>query len=470
MKKIFAFAVAATLLVGCTKDITDLNKNPKAPEKVPAGTLFANSTIALVDYLASPNVNINNFRLWSQHWTQSTYTDESNFGIDGRDVNGSAFDILYATVLRDLQEARGAVTDDANTPAAIKVQQLATIDVLEVYTYSVLVDIFGDVPYSEAMGSDVTPVYDDAEAIYTDLVTRLSADIATLGGDNGWGESDLIYGGDSDKWKKFAASLALRMAIRVADHNPTAAAAIANQAQALVFSSSADDATLHYLASPPYTNPLFEDLVLSGRADFVASNTLGDIMNSNNDPRRSAYFRNLGNGDTVIGANYGEQSSYATHSQPGDVLEDPTFAATLIDYIEVEFLLADAARRGFISGSAAAHYDAAITASIEAWGGSASAAAAYLAQTGVAYSAANGKELIGTQKWVAMYDRGLEGWSTQRMYDYPAMNVAAEAGTVTPYRFNYGIDEYTLNQTNCEAAGAKVNGDDTFAKVFWDKN
>ena len=105
MKKILILAAVATasLVTSCTKDLTDLNVNTKAPEVVPAGSLFANATIGLVDYLASPNVNTNNFRLWSQHWTESTYTEGCNFLIDQRDVNGSAFDILYTTVIRDLE-------------------------------------------------------------------------------------------------------------------------------------------------------------------------------------------------------------------------------------------------------------------------------------------------------------------------------------------------------------------------------
>ena len=59
----------------------------------------------MTDYLTSVNVNLNNFILWSQHWTQTTYTDESNFNFDGRDVNGNTFDAMYATVLRDLSDA-----------------------------------------------------------------------------------------------------------------------------------------------------------------------------------------------------------------------------------------------------------------------------------------------------------------------------------------------------------------------------
>jgi len=163
-------------------------------------------------------------------------------------------------------------------------------------------------------------------------------------------------------------------------------------------------------------------------------------------------------------------SSYALNSQPGDALEDPSKAASLMDYAEVEFLLADAAARGWNVGSSSAadHYAAAVTASIEDWGGSASDAATYLAQTDVAWDATMWKQRIGVQKWIAMYTRGNEAWATQRLYDYPAMNVAVEALIVTPYRMSYGIDEYSLNGTN--VAAARGGNDDQMSKVFWDAN
>ena len=470
MKKIITAAAAALVIASCTSDLSSLNVNSKAPERVPAGALIANSTVTLTDYLTSVNVNLNNFILWSQHWTQTTYTDESNFNFDGRDVNGNTFDAMYATVLRDLSDARKFIEADDKMLAEHKRNQLALIEVMNVYTYHVLVDIFGDVPYSEAVGDDVTPKYDNDAEIYADLVTRLLAAHGNLSGDNGLGSYDLIYGGDAGAWKKFAASLALKLAIRGADANETAAKQVAEAATAAgVFTSSADAAMLHYTSSPPNTNPLWDDLVQSGRADFCAANTFADVLNGLNDPRKGYFFRNLDTAGNVIGAPYGLASSYALNSQPGDALEDPTRASALLDYAEVEFLLADAAARGWsVGGSAAAHYDAAVTASIEDWGGSATDAADYLAQTSVAWDATMWKERIGVQKWIAMYTRGNEAWATQRQYDYPAMNVAEEAQTVTPYRMSYGIDEYSLNGSN--VAAARGGNDDRFSKVFWDAN
>ena len=91
MKKILFAAAAALAITSCTSDLSDLNVNGKAPEAVPAGALFANATMGYYDFTSVQNVNLNNLRLWSQHWTQTTYVDESNFELNNRDVNGNTY-------------------------------------------------------------------------------------------------------------------------------------------------------------------------------------------------------------------------------------------------------------------------------------------------------------------------------------------------------------------------------------------
>lgn len=471
MKKILLSAGIAAVVASCTSDITSLNVNPKAPEQVPAGALIANATVSLTDYMASISVNLNNFNLWAQHFTETTYTDEANFDYDNRDVNGNTFDELYTNVLRDLSEAEKAVEADATLLASHKEQQKAVIDVLEVYTYQTLVDIFGDVPYSEALSSEtVVPKYDRANVIYADLANRLKADIDVLGGDNGLGSYDLLYGGNADGWKKFASSLLLRMAVRVADVDAASATDWGTYAiTAGVILTPADDAKLDYASAPPHANPLWDQFVQSGRSDFIAANTLGDIMNTLNDPRRSLYFRNNDANGNVQGAPYGLASAYPLFSQPSNLLEDPTLAHKLLDHVEVHFLLADAASRGFTIPGATAQglYEAAVTASIVSWGGSAADAATYLTETGVAWNASDWRNLVGTQKWISLFTRGNEAWAAQRQYDL-YMNVAAEAGRVTPKRMSYGVDEYALNNANVTAAGVFYNGDSDTAPIFWD--
>ena len=469
MKKILFAAAAALAITSCTNDLSNLNGNVKAPESVPAGALFANATMGFFDYASVQNVNQNNLRLWAQHWTQTTYTDESNFELDNRRVHDNTFWRMYGTVLRDCEEARTALGNDLSSTEAIAAAEGA-IEVMEVLAFSFLVDLFGDVPYTEALSDSTnTPVYDDDADIYSDLLSRLDAAVTNLSGSSAFGSSDIIYGGDAASWKMAAHSLMLRFAIRIIDADPTMAQMYGEKAIAGgVFASSADDMRLFYSSAPPHTHPMWETLVQSGRTDYIASNTLADVMNDNNDPRRAVFFKNLDSVGNVTAAPHGLQSDYYQFSQPGSALEDPTWSHAAINYVEVEFLMAHAAVAGWAgAGDAETHYNAGITASMEEWLGAGVDVSGYLAQAGVAFDATTAAAQIGTEKWIAMYSNVSEAYNTVRQYDL-TMNVADLAQTVTPNRYSYPLDEISINLTNVNAAKAKFGNDDTFAKVFWD--
>ena len=470
MKKILYFTLVGALFASCSTDLGSLNKNGKAPESVPSSALFANATMSFFDFTSNQNVNSNNLKLWTQQWTQVTYIQESNFELNERNVNGNTFTTMYTTVLRDCKEAKAALVNAPATSAEITAAE-ACIDVVEVMTYQLLVDLFGDVPYSAALSEETnTPVYDDDAEIYESLLMKLDDAVANLNGSSAFGSSDILYGGDASSWKKAAYSLMLRMAVRMIDYDAAAAKSWGEKAIAGgVFMSSADDMRLFYSSAPPHTHPLWVTLVQSGRTDFVASSTLADVMNGLSDPRRTGFFKSLGGSDSIIASLPGDNiSDYYQFSAPGTMMEDPTFTHAAISYVEVEFLMAHAAVAGWAgAGDAATHYENGIRASIEEWGGSSAGADAYMMHPLVAFSSTTAATQIGVQKWIAMYSNSPEAYATIRQYDVP-MNVAVVAQTVTPNRYSYPLSELALNEDNVLAAASKFNGDDTFAKVFWD--
>lgn len=486
-----------SVLVICACDpLTDLNEDIKNPAEVPASSLFTNATVSLMDFMTETNVNVNNFRLWSQQWAQTTYPDESNYQLVERNVNGRTWNTLYATVIKDLKDAKSVLPNDPFLPEANKQVQAAIMETLEIFAFHLLVDIFGDIPYTEALDIDnITPKYDDDEAIYNDLITRLDAAIGNLSGESSLGNADLIYGGDAASWRTFANSLKLRMAIRLADKDNSRAKSMVEAAvNDGVFTSSSEDFLIVYESSTPNTNPLWEQFVQSGRSDFVGSNTLVDVMNGLEDPRRPVYFReNITATDSItgddytayVGGIYGDANSYPANSHPGLTLHNPVLPGVVLSYTEVCFLLADAAERGYSVGeSAETFYNRGIISSFDEWRNAAAASGKvpaeslwdkdqgpldYLSKPEVAYSTAPGtwKEKIAMQKWLALYNQGFEAWSTYRIYDAPTMNVAVDAGTVPPSRFTYPVTEYSLNGASIEAA-LPASGDDMFGKVFWD--
>lgn len=468
------------LSVSCSDDITGLNEDTKNPTTTKAEFLFTNAQKAIVDQMVSTSVNINVYRLLAQQWTETTYPDESQYDITTRTIPANTYQALYRDGLKDLNEARVLLNSEvpiAATDIAILNNKKAIVDIMMVYGYSVLVDTFGDVPYSEALDIEAHPLpkYDDAKTIYKDLLARLTADVALLSGTTNFGTADLIYGGDTMKWKKFANSLRLRLGVNMLDVDaPYATAQITAALASGTIASNSDNTNLNYLdTSVGNSNPLYADLVVSQRNDFVPANTLVDKMNTLVDPRRAKYFTLKG--AAYVGGIYGSSNSFTNFSHISPTLADQKFPGTIFDYSEVEFLLAEAAAKGVaVGGTAATHYTAGITASMQNWGIDAADIATYLAQPTVAYATATGtdKQKIGEQAWIALFNRGFEAWSSFRRLDFPALVAPAVTynnQTTVPVRYTYPSREQQLNATNVTAASTAIGGDKLSTKLFWDK-
>ncbi|MCI1186528.1 SusD/RagB family nutrient-binding outer membrane lipoprotein [Hymenobacter sp. DH14] len=477
MKKTLLFCSTALFLAtSCVDSLKEYNVNPKTATKAPGVTLVANAERTLARNVTSTNVNLNNFRLYVQYWAQTTYFDESIYNLSSRPIPGTFWTAFYRDALADLREARRVIAADPLISESVRKNQLAIADVLEVYGWTTLVDTFGNIPYSKALDiSNPLPAYDDAATIYNDLFARLTTDIANMDDSNGSfdGNGELYYHGDVALFKKFANSLKLRMALTIADADAAKAKQYAQEAAPGVFTSNADNAQLNFLSTAPSTNPLWEDLIQSGRYDFVGANTFINRLNALNDPRRSSYFKLAANG-TYRGGVYGTNNNYATYSAPGAKLEDPTLPGVLLSYSEVEFLLAESVERGFtVGGTAASHYNSAVTASIQQWGGSAASATTYLAQPSVAYATAGTtgsyKEKIGIQKWIALYGQPVDAWREYRRLDYPVLTAPGQALSVLPLRLTYPVIEQNLNKASYTAASAAIGGDKVSTKIFWDK-
>jgi hypothetical protein len=474
MKKIFVMIVCFVLVTaGCRKNITDLNIDPKNPSSSPSYAFFTNAQRTLMNTLASSNVNLNIFRLIMQYWQETTYTDESNYDLGTRSINDAVWNALYRDVLRDFQESKNLIPTDV-ADENVQQNQLAIAEIMQVVTWYYLVTTYGDIPYSEALDIDKPfPKYDDAKTIYNDLLARLDGAIGDLNTSAGsFGSADLIYGGNVAAWKKFANSFKLKMGMTIADDDNAKAKSVVEAAVAAgVFTSNADNAEFHFLSTPPNTNPIWVDLVQSGRKDFIASEAIIDEMNALEDPRIDNYFTEDAAGD-YSGTEAGAGGAYETFSKPDEAITAPDFPALLLDYAEVEFFLAEARERGYnVSGTAQQHYNNAITASILYWGGTIAEANAYLAQPSVNYATAAGtwREKIGVQKWIALYNRAWEAWIEWRRLDYPHLDPAVDAQSVIPLRYPYPVNEQNVNRINYEAAATAIGGDLVETKLWWDK-
>jgi hypothetical protein len=460
------------LFASCAKDLDAYNVDQKNPTVVSAGALFSNSLKRLTDNQTTPSVNVNVFRFWTQQWAATTYQDEPRYNITTRNIPLNYWTPMYTEVLKDLNESKKIVTADASITATVKNNRLALTEIASVYTWSIIVNTWGDVPYSEAIGNVNQPKYDKAADIYTDLFKRLDAAIAQLTpGESNFGASDLLYNDDTAKWLKFAHSLKLKLAITIADVDAAAAQAAITSSAGAAFTSNDDNAVFHYLGQTPNNNPISNAInpLYTKRQDYVAGKTMVDQMNALNDPRRPAYFTAIGG--AYIGGIAGSNNAYADLSHVATAIISSDFEALLMDYAEVEFILAEASARWGIAGTASDHYSKAVTASITYWGGTQAAATTYLANPAVAYATAAGdyKQKIGMQKYLALYNRGADAWTEWRRLDYPVLVPATNALSVIPLRLTYPTSERTLNRANVESAAASIGGDAVSTKLFWDK-
>lgn len=473
MKKYFLLIVTV-VLTSCSSDeaYEDLNKDPNAPAEVSDGQLFVSATNSLTDFIESTNVNVNNFRLYAQYWTQTQYTDESNYEMQNREIPDYMFSEFYRDVLGDLKNAAAQTSD------AVKIAQ---IELLSVYAFQMLVDAFGDVPYSEALNAEgdtaaLAPKYDDAATIYSDLISRAEAALSGLSSSGaGYVSDDLVFSGSISAWVKFANSLLVKLGSRLADKNPALAKSLIEDHYADGITSNADNAYIQFEGAPPNTNPLWEDLVQSGRQDFIPADTFVDALNDLNDPRADKFFdptSKIADSLNVLhyqGGPYGISTPFNDNSHISQTLYSPDFRGVLIDYSEMSFILADAARRGFdVGNTAAEHYENGISASMSEWGVTDTDKDAYLASSDVAFATASGsdKEKIAKQFWIAMYNRGFEGWTVYRLYDAPALKNSGTLDLPVPKRYTYPQSEQTINGENVKAANG---GNDTQqTSIFWD--
>jgi Starch-binding associating with outer membrane len=493
-KKYLILLVLVAFFTACTDKFEEFNTDIKNPAVVSGEALFTNAQHQLVRHISSTNVNLNVWKLFAQYWTEVTYIDEANYDIINRTIPDNTFQMYYVGndasneggFLKDFKEAAGII--EATTPTSAvgeteKANKLAIIELLTVYAYQNLVDIFGDVPYSEALDiNNIAPKYDDAATIYQDLITRIDAALAKLDDAQGsFGTADLVYGGDVAMWIKFANSLKLKIGITIADADATLAKTTVEAAVSGGVFTSNDDNALFPFMTATHTNPMYEDIIQSGRNDFVPANTIVDIMNTLSDPRRPLYFIQIDTSSVpnveklaYKGGRYGYDSPFSLYSHIPDAISASDFHGILLTFDEVLFYKAEAAARTWsVGGTESALYNDAITASILSWGGTDADATAYLAQPGVAYATAAGtwKQKIGTQAWIAFYTRGLEGYTEWRRMDYPIFNIGSLITNYNeiPVRFTYPVNEQTLNKVNYTSAATAIGGDLISTKIFWDK-
>lgn len=468
--KLIIGALAAISLTSCQRDLTSLNEDPKHPSTLPSETHLAMGQQQFFYYTHTGSVNFNNFRFFVQQWAETTYTDETNYDLVTRNQPRNNWNRMYVYTLNNYENAKKNLVSEAVSSEAERANKNAVLEISQIAAWETIVDTYGNVPYFDAIKAsegNFAPKYDDAKAIYTDLLTRINTVVGTINESApSYGSGDLVYGGDMTKWKHLANSVKLRLALNLADTDAATAKAAAEAAVASGVISSDDEAYTLNFAGGTFNNPIYDDLVSSGRNDFVPTELVIDMMNEKNDPRRATWFTTVD--DAYVGGVFGDLNPFGDYSHMSDFFLANNAPASLLSYEEVLFMRAEAAARGFsVGGTAADLYAQAVTASMLLNGVSVADAAAYVLAH--PYDAANWKKSIGEEAWIALFNRPFAAWLFARRLDNPVfVNPEGSELDGVPVRMPYSDQEYVLNKPNVTAAATAIGGDKATTKLFWD--
>ncbi len=414
--------------------------------------------------------------------------------------------------------------------------------ILKSYLFGLMTDLWGDIPYSNALRGAEGPEFFDAtfdaqknvyEGIHADLETANSLLSKSVDSYFSINETqDILYGGDVAKWRKFANSLSLRYYMRLSVKEPGLAEQgikkiLSNPSQYPLILNAADDANMAYVGNTSGdswpTNTKFDSDPQGSYFRVKMAATLVETMQGLDDPRLGVWANKIDqplvldtsdyiNEDTgerhvsqatidayintvgfpvdydkeyvglptamTFGAAYNlsenvNQGTLNLHvSQLNDIYKEASgdlLQARLISAAEVNFIIAEAATKGWASGSAEQYYNEGIKQSLNAWGVGDSYGD-YISGT----AAYNSFEDIITQKWIASWSSAAEAWFDYRRTGLPNLETgAASKRPALPLRFYYHINEIDNNSNSGEAIDklepTQFKGDDVSNNSAWSK-
>ena len=514
MKKLNIWFLSLIVAVSsCTGDFEEINTDVRRPTEVDPGYILTGIQGDLMNnYVYTSSLNENETGTMAQYFAKHLYTDENVY-----DFRGGMFNTYWNRRYHNMYRMREALkmidTPPYNLESdEVKANQRAILEILEIWTWTQLTDQFGDIPYSDALGTleNLQPSYDKQSEIYPDLINRIDEALASIDVSvASFGSADIILNGDMSRWVTFANSLKLRMGMRIIDANASVGEKAVTEAIAGgVIGSNADNISFKF-ADETFRSPLRRNNGEAAWNDIVICKSFTDVVNERADPRRefqmyawgydySSYYGDSFSTDGFDGFPLTDDSYIELGAKmnpvlgwdwsPGlydwaflgwnfryaDEFADENWDYLIVDYAEVLFLQAEAVERGLFAGSAEAYYNQAITASMEYWSVDPAAIATYLAQPNVAYTTAatTWQEKIGMQKYIAFFPYSSEAFSELRRLDYPQLNRPSKNDVLLPEvanRMIYPQDEVLLNSTNTAIAIDGIGGENSLtAKVWWD--
>jgi len=486
--------VSLLVILSCTNNFKEINTNPNQPDIIEPSLLFSR----VLNRAASERYdqwrgNLIYCSMWAQHLSGQWETDR--YITANEDWLSAWWNNSYQEVGKNLFQVV------ENTDENSELHAMALI--FKVFYFQRLTDMYGAIPYREAaQGALFTqPSYDQQEVIYDLFVDDLRKAIGILAnGQNTVSSADIIYNGDPLKWKKWAASLMLRIAIRMSEVNEGNGMMLANEAlEHGVFESNDDIAYISFSgtdidgANANGVGEVFQDFGVTGH-QFRYSDEFVNLIINNDDPRESTLIETYkadGSIDNTVGA--GNHLGRPNGIDPGtddfvfaqprrDVMVTYDAPAIYMSFAEVEFLIAEAAVRSWVGNNYVARdrYESGVRAACEhlqlypnAPQISNNDIEKYLEESRIEFDESKAIEQINTQKWIALIFDGFEAYANLRRSGYPDVTPGLSAGESNgeiPKRLRYPIDERVNNGESYTAALQYLsNGDVITSPLWWDK-
>lgn len=454
--------VSLLMFTACTDDWEEMNEDPNNPTVVPATNLLAQGIIDYSDFAYSAWFTMNNTASYAGHIGKIQYIDETRYYERESVISNHWRDIYRAAM--DLENAKIFAKSEGNPnieAAALTFQSLI---------FAVATDSWRDIPFSNAISGISTPIYDEQETIYPALLDSLEKanQLFAQGSTKAIGAGDVLFNDDPVKWQKFANSLRLRLANRIASVSTEGAAVrtaiLADGATYPIMTGNDDNAYLYWIGTAPHEEPWAEDQFTEGRDDHAIGSYLMNYLINTADPRLDVIAKPLKDGSyrgVVPGQTNDLVGAISNYSRIGARFRDDRSGFTpFMNYAEVKFIEAEA------NNSQAAFVDA-IVASFEENGLGSAVGRSF------AKSLTFNLETLYYQKWVALFKNGHEAWSECRRTDVPVMSPAPGSRfpghTRPPFRFAYPVDEGTLNGANAQPYRDLVTDRFWGKKMWWDE-
>lgn len=496
MKKLLL--IIPLLLFGFTQcddvDFGDTNVDDDAvvepnTEGLMAGAMNRFFTLSGREYYARPT-------LYIQYQSQNVYTDEQRYN-----EASSTWTSYYVQTLSNLAEVYEITTaseiDDLTRTYGAPVNQAGVAELMSAKIWKRITDSFGPIPYTNALGEEnLTPEYTDQQVIYEDLISRVKAARDMLDPALPGPTGDVVYGGDVEKWQKFANSFLLSLTMQLTKKYPNTGQFAATEFSAALNHSAGviedveDEMWYVHQNMPGAVNPistfrpadynLSEPFVDALSGDAPTSGTI-EYSNTTYDERLDVFADDPANPGRPYGL-----AEYPTATYPGPYA---SMSANILapdaplPYMTAAYTYlnrAEAAELGWTSEDVTTMFTNGVTASFESYdhyylddaGTLAAEGPAYAAARVVDMATAGNLQVIREEKWVALFPNGHMAWAEWRRTGVPGLTPAPDAvndGEI-PRRYIYPGDEAGVN---AESYSRGLNllspsNDSNTSRFWWD--